>query len=124
MTRILIIDPGSISAAWAIIDTENGLALADDVPVADRMVDAVGFARVVESYRPAVAIIESVSAMAKQGASSGFRFGMGTGLLRGVLCALRVPLHEAGPSRWKRAYGIGADKEKARALAIRFYPRV
>jgi len=43
---------------------------------------------------------------------------------RGVLGALAVPLHEASPSRWKRSYGIGADKEKARALAIRFYPGI
>ena len=42
---ILAIDPGSVSAAWAILDPDNGLALVDDVPVVDKMVDAVGFAR-------------------------------------------------------------------------------
>jgi Holliday junction resolvasome RuvABC endonuclease subunit len=122
MTRVLGIDPGSVSAAWAIIDPENGLALADDVPVVDRMVDAVGFARVIREHQPTVAIIEVVSAMPRQGARSGFRFGMGTGIVRGVLGALEVPLHEVSATRWKKSYGIGPDKERARGLAIRFYP--
>ncbi|HET9817706.1 MAG TPA: hypothetical protein VFP92_00895 [Rhodanobacteraceae bacterium] len=70
-----------------------------------------------------LAVLELVSAMPKQGASSGFRFGQSDGVLRGVLGALRVPLIEVPPQMWKRHLRLtGCDKDAARALAIRRFP--
>jgi crossover junction endodeoxyribonuclease RuvC len=124
VTRVLAIDPGSVSAAFAVLDTATGAARVDDVPVANKMVDAVGWAAAVREARPDVAIVELVSARPEQGARSGFRFGQGVGLLRGVVSALGIPLHEVSANKWKRASGLDSDKERARAMAIRLFPAV
>ena len=75
-------------------------------------------------YMPDTAIIEQVSAMPKQGATSGFRFGMGVGLIRGVLAGARIPIIQVPATKWKRFYNLNSDKEKSRALAIRLFPHV
>ena len=41
------IDPGSVSAAYAVLDERGEVLDADDVPVVDRMVDATEFSRIV-----------------------------------------------------------------------------
>jgi crossover junction endodeoxyribonuclease RuvC len=40
----------------------------------------------------------------------------------GVIAASGVPLHLVSPSKWKRHFGLGSDKEKSRALALRLWP--
>lgn len=119
---ILGIDPGSVSAAYAFLDSDGRCLFADDVPVVDKMVDAAEFNRIVRFWLPDESIIEQVSAMPKQGISSSFRFGMGCGLLRGVLSANQIPLAQVAPSRWKKHFNLDSDGEKSRALAIRFWP--
>lgn len=122
---LLGIDPGSVSGAYALLDTAEGkIPVVGDLPVADTMVDGAELARVVEAARPHAGIIEQVSAMPKQGARSGFRFGMGVGIAHGVVLGQRVPLHLVTPKKWKTHFQLGADKEKARALAIRLFPAV
>jgi crossover junction endodeoxyribonuclease RuvC len=32
------------------------------------------------------------------------------------------PLHLVTPAKWKRYFGLDADKEKSRALALRLWP--
>jgi Holliday junction resolvasome RuvABC endonuclease subunit len=125
--RILGIDPGSISAAYAVVSDNPGTGeiqpiAVGDVPVVDRMVDAVGFANILRQHRVHLIVIEKVSAMPKQGVSSTFRFGMGCGLLRGVVAALALPLTEVSPTVWKREFKLDNDGEKSRALAIRLFP--
>lgn len=121
------IDPGSVSGAYAIIVQypDGGAHVrVDDLPVVDKMVDGAAFSRIVRENNVNVAVIEQVSAMPKQGARSGFRFGMGTGILHGVTLGVNVPLHLVTPAKWKAHYRLTSDKEKARALAIRMYPHV
>ena len=119
--KIIAIDPGSVSAAFAILDGDD-LTFAGDVPVVDKMVDGAGFARLVDLLQPTVAIIEQVSAMPKQGVTSSFRFGMGTGILRGVIAGAGVPLHQVAATKWKKHFGLNNEAEKSRALAIRLWP--
>ena len=119
---IIGIDPGSVSAAYAILDQRGEYVDVDDVPVVDRMVDATEFGRIVAFWQPEEAIIELVSAMRQQGVSSTFRFGFGCGLLRGVLLGAGVPLYQVAPSKWKKHFGLDSDAEKSRSLAIRFWP--
>jgi crossover junction endodeoxyribonuclease RuvC len=120
---IIGIDPGSISAAYAVLGMNScGLQEVGDVPVADRMVDASAFSRIVKQWNPEVAVIEQVAAMPKQGVSSSFRFGMGCGLLRGVIQTLGIPLIQVPATRWKRHFNLNAEAEKSRALAIRYWP--
>jgi len=57
-----------------------------------------------------------------QGVVSVFRFGAAYGAAIGVISALAIPLHLVSPARWKRHYGLDADKERSRARAIQFWP--
>lgn len=120
--RVLGVDPGAVSAAYALIDSDRGVLEVDDVPVVDKQVNAAEWAALVKRMKPHEALIEMVGAMPLQGVSSTFRFGVGTGLLRGVLLALEVPLFEATPAKWKRHFSLDSDAEKSRALAIRLFP--
>lgn len=86
------------------------------------MVNAVVWSNIVRETQPDIAIIEQVGPMPKQGASSGFRFGMGVGILRGVVAAHLVPIEQVHSTRWKKFFRLGADKEASRALATRLYP--
>lgn len=119
---IMGVDPGSVSAAYAILDDTGEWRDVDDVPVVDRMVDASEFSRIVGFWNPREAIIERVSAMPKQGIASAFRFGWGVGLLRGVLLANGVSLYEVAPTKWKKHFGLNSEAEKSRELAIRYWP--
>lgn len=51
-----------------------------------------------------------------------FRFGRAYGASLGVLAALRVPTHLVSATKWKRLFGLDADKEKSRPLALRLWP--
>ena len=42
--------------------------------------------------------------------------------VRGVVASLAIPTHMVTPGRWKKHFRLDADKEKARALAIRLWP--
>ena len=122
------IDPGSVSAAFAIIpwDLDGGLEAASawHMPVADKMVDGRAFAYLVTERNPSHAVIEKVGAFPGQGVASSFRFGMGTGIVLGVLAASGVKIIEVAPGRWKKHFRLDSDKEKARALAIKLFPNV
>lgn len=119
---ILGIDPGiSGAVAFYFPDHPDRIA-ADDVPVAGGEIDAAALARRINQFAPTVAIIEQVAAMPKQGVASTFKFGAAFGTAKGVVLALGIPLHLVTPGRWKRHFRLDADKEKARALAIRLWP--
>ena len=69
------------------------------------------------------AFVEQVGAMPKQGVSSTFRFGMAYGIIRGILAARRMPYLLVRPQVWKKAMGVGRDKDECRLLASRMFPR-
>ena len=124
--RVLGVDPGAVSGAYALIAvTSNGqAALADDIPVVDRQVDAAEWGRIVARLNPDVAVVEQVGSMPKQGVASTFKFGMGCGLIRGVLAGAGVPIISVTPAKWKKHFSLNSDAEKSRALAIRRFPGV
>ena len=127
--KLLGIDPGSVSGAYAFIDTElarhePSAVVVGDVPTVNKMVDPAEFARLVRAYGPDYAIVEQVSVMPKQGIVSGFRFGMGCGMIQGVILGCGVPMHLVPASAWKKVYKLSNDKELSRALAIRTFPNV
>ena len=128
LETILSVDPGSVSAAWALIlpDCGGGLgaALAEEMPVVDRMVDGRAFARILDRHCPTHAVVERVSAFPKQGVASSFRFGMGYGIILGALMSQQVKIFDVAPGSWKKHFRLDSDKEKARALAIRRFPHI
>jgi len=117
------IDPGSSKGAVAWV-SGNGSASVFDLPLVDRALDPHSLSEILGSApsSPAAVFVERVGAFPGQGIASAFRFGQATGAIHACvqLCGLRLDL--ATPSKWKRHYGLGPDKEKARALAIRRYP--
>lgn len=120
--RILGIDPG-VEGGIALYEPDRpSQIIACDIPTAAGEIDAAELARLIKSLDPTTAIIESVHAMPKQGVSSTFRFGMAYGSLRATVSVLGIPTHLVTPQRWKKDYGLPAEKEQARALAIRLWP--
>jgi len=123
---ILGIDPGSVSAAYGILDDQGIFVETGDIPVVDRMVDPSGLCLMLHSLgaRPQdiIAVVEQVSAMPKQGVSSSFRFGMGCGLIRGVLAAFGIQIILVPATKWKKHFNLDSDAEKSRALALRLWP--
>jgi len=71
-------------------------------------------------------VLEKVGAMPGQGVTSMFNFGMGYGLWRGMLAALKVPYTLVSPVTWKKAIMMDMPKEKdaARQRAIQLYPQL
>lgn len=67
-------------------------------------------------------LLERVSAMPGQGSSSVFSFGDTYGCCRAVISCSGLPLFLVTPATWKKHFGLGRDKEEARALAIRLFP--
>ena len=118
---ILGIDPG-LGGALAFYFPIEGVVSAEDMPVAAGDVDAATLAARIAQMRPDVAIVEHVASRPGQGVASVFKFGCGFGMVRGVIAASGVPLHLVSPAKWKRSYGLDADKEKSRALALRLWP--
>lgn len=67
--------------------------------------------------------IEKVSAMPGQGVASMFNFGMGYGIIQGVVSALGIPYELVTPQSWKKRAGlIGKEKDNARTMAQQLYP--
>ncbi|MGA2493332.1 MAG: hypothetical protein ABSF67_10320 [Roseiarcus sp.] len=118
---ILGVDPG-LGGAIAFYFLVRDVVSVDDMPVVGGDVDAATLAARIAQMRPDVAIVELVASRPGQGVASVFKFGCGFGMVRGVIAAAGIPLHLVSPAKWKRAYGLDADKEKSRALALRLWP--
>jgi crossover junction endodeoxyribonuclease RuvC len=114
-------DPGLTGAISFYFPAENAISV-EDMPVVAGDIDGASLAARIAQMKPAVAVIELVGSMPGQGISSTFKFGLGFGILRGVIAACGVPMHLVSPAKWKRSYGLDADKEKARAMALRLWP--
>lgn len=128
MVRIIGIDPGSVSGAFAVLDGDGSIIEVDDIPVVNRQVNASHFARALHEivnrdHTPVEVIIEDVWAMPRQGIASAFRFGVGVGLARGVILGMGFPLHAVTPTKWKKYFRLDNDGEKSRDLAIRMWPQ-
>src|SRR5664280_3568104 len=117
---ILGVDPG-LGGAIAFYFPAQGAISVEDMPVVGGDVDAATLAARIAQMRPDVAIVEHVASRPGQGVASVFKFGCGFGMVRGVIAASGVPLHLVSPAKWKRSYGLDADKEKSRALALRHW---
>jgi crossover junction endodeoxyribonuclease RuvC len=132
---VIGIDPG-INGAWAAIKDGKLIALDELPTVGDgtkRMVSGELFAGRLEFFSEQEGpigrvIIERVSAAPVngrvQGTSSMFRFGQAYGVILGVVGALALPSLPVEPKVWKGHFGLYADKEASRLLAIRTWPDI
>jgi len=113
------IDPGQ-SGGLAIIDTRLSEPRVVPMPLAGKSVDWAEVAYWLRLFAPAtrsaVAYVEKVSAMPKQGVSSTFKFGCNVGGIHGVLGALGIPMALVTPQAWKKRVLAGTAKDKAAAI--------
>lgn len=127
---IVGIDPG-LSGALAFF-SPDGLVI-HDMPThaltrggkAKREIDLIGLAQLIDSAKPPIshAYVEAVGARPGQGSVSMFAFGKAYGIVLGVLAANFVPHTLVPPQRWKKALGVPADKDGARARASQLLPQ-
>jgi hypothetical protein len=117
---ILGVDPG-ITGGVAFL-YPDGTISADDIPTVDGSVDVDALVRRIREHAPRLAVIEKAQAMPKQGVVSVFNYGTAFGALCAVTAICEIPTHLVSPRKWKTHFGLDADKEKSRALAIRLWP--
>lgn len=119
---IMGIDPGiSGAVAFYFPDQRAGIS-AYDVPIVGKEINASALFDLIHQYAPDLAVIEIVHSMPKQGVASSFNFGMSYGIAKGVVGSLHIPTINVAPTKWKKHFGLTADKEQARALAISTWP--
>jgi hypothetical protein len=121
------IDPG---AAGGIAFLGGGKFIAGfRMPYHDKIVDGRELARILELYHPEEVVVEKVAAMPPslhgrtQGTQSAFTFGLGAGVIQGVVQSLCYPLVMISPPEWKKLSGlIGKDKRASNLLAKNLWP--
>jgi len=129
---VIGIDPG-LSGGLAVLDGANAPALLimptmgterpqiDEAALRTWLEDLLLQAR--QRSQALTAYVESVSAMPKQGVASMFTFGCGYGLVRGILCGLRIPYRLVKPQEWQRVVLAGLDRRDPKAAAYLFASR-
>jgi len=118
---ILGVDPGLDGAIAFYFPSHDAIA-AEDMPVAAQQVNGAILASRLRQMGPTAAVIEAVHSMPKQGVASTFKFGQSYGIAIGVVTALNIPVRFVTPGKWKKHFGLSADKEEARARAIQLWP--
>jgi hypothetical protein len=119
------IDPGGVHAAIALFHHAGNPVMVDDIRATNGILDSVAFAKALADMRVAHVVVENVHSMPRQGMSSTFKFGMGVGIVHGVIGALRLPMTLVNPVLWKAFHQLlTKDKEAARQLAIRRWPHL
>lgn len=118
---LLGVDPGA-TGALAFLDASGRLIEVADMPMLDKRVAGPLVADLILRHRPTQAVIEHVWGMTPMGAASAFSFGQGDGIVRGVLAALRIPVTEVSPAKWKKAMGLNRDKDASRKAALHRWP--
>jgi hypothetical protein len=77
-------------------------------------------------WEPSHVFLEKAQAMPKNGAVSMFNYGMGYGILRGVLLTMAIPHTLVPPGTWTRMMHAGASgkeaKKKSLEVARRLFP--
>ena len=121
-TCILAIDPGVEGGIAFFFPANAGHILAEDIPTAGGEVDTDALAARIRQMAPNVAIIERASSRPGQGVASTFKFGQAFGALKATCSVLAIPTYIVTAGTWKRHFSLDADKERSRALAIRFWP--
>lgn len=125
------IDPGN-TGAIAIVEMDGRLGAITKMPTEKHpanMTTVDGWAlhqmlqREAHSTTPLVAI-ERAQPMPRQGVKSVFTYGVGYGVLFGVVASLGLPLCTVRPQEWKKEYSLSSDKKAAIDEACRLFPKL
>lgn len=127
--KIIAIDPG-LTGGIAILSADG--YIVEDMPViangstakVRNVVNAYELARLLRPHTDVTAVyVEKVSTMPGQGVASQGSLMHSAGVIEGVIGALGMPLVLVTPAKWKKAMGLGSDKEQSRAMAQRLFPQ-
>jgi crossover junction endodeoxyribonuclease RuvC len=123
---IIGVDPGK-TGALALLDSQYGhLIDVADMPIVGPIISPHLLGQIVHDWTQpatsAVAVIEDVHAMPRQGVSSVFSFGRSLGVAEGVVAGAGLAITYVSPAKWKRALGLGADKGDSRRRAMETWP--
>ena len=116
------IDPG-LTGAVAIIDPDTKAGVVDMPDNPQELWKIIENA----SKYPCRCALEKVSAMPKQGVSSTFSFGVGYGMIQGMLWAAKIPFVFVTPRKWQAVVFDSAirkrlPKDQSLDLARRLWP--
>lgn len=128
-STIIGIDPGQ-TGGIAAISQDQQVLMCWDLPLTSdgklTWIDGVELRRMLRDITtgrpPAVAVIERVGPMPRQGVSSSFKFGVGFGSILSLVQAEFLPIHLITPATWKRALGLTSDKKASLDKARLWYP--
>jgi crossover junction endodeoxyribonuclease RuvC len=117
------IDPGQ-SGAMAMLSSTgqiDGLIdwPGDEISLAQTLKDWNNIFEDLQGRWEAIAALEDVHAMPKQGVSSTFKFGTNFGIWRGLLAANEIPFEFVRPQAWQKGVIRKADGKKASLIAAR-----
>ena len=131
MRYYLGIDPGK-KGSYSVIDEKGKITILFRMPILqlkkpeiDTSVVIANFRNIQREYGNPYTIIEKAQAMPGQGVTSMFSYGMGYGLLIGILTTLGIPFAEVHPRTWTKDLfkGIsGEGKDRCYASARQIFP--
>lgn len=135
--KVIGIDPG-LTGALAMFDTAGNVLVTADMPhvtvtVNKKARKRLNEAALAQALRSMVGdelvhvFIERVNAMPRQGVASSFAFGMATGVVRGIVAGMSLPLTEFTPVEWRKLAGVrgrGGDKGQSLTRAAQLFPAV
>lgn len=104
------IDPGK-SGAMAAISRDGSVVFDFEDP------QGIAFLRL-NRHEVALAALEKVSAMPKQGVASSFNFGANFGIWQGRLEALAIPFVFVTPQKWQKTVFDSARKGDRKAMSL------
>lgn len=130
MLYIVGIDPG-LSGAIAFYNTLSETLETFPMPTikagtgSKRIIDELELARMIDTRSSMIekVFIERVHAMPKQGVTSVYTFGVGYGIIRGIIAANFLPVEYITPQKWKKELRVPAVKDGARARASEIFPK-
>jgi crossover junction endodeoxyribonuclease RuvC len=126
------IDPG-LTGAIASID-RAGVCAVQDMPTVQlpgdglvrRRIDGLALARLLRQMVPAgnecLVMVEDVQAIGGSAVQTMGSMMRSVGVIECAVEILRMPMQRANPRRWKRVFGLKADKGESLEVARRLFP--
>lgn len=118
------IDPGQMGGISVL--KENGEPFDIPFSFCEKTLDDIAEEFIQLSKFDIFCTIENVHSMPRQGVASSFKFGMNTGILHGMLAALKIKSMPASPQKWQKEMGCltRGDKNVSKAMAQRLWPKL